>query len=163
MLTDYTSPDTVRALLGINDLEVEDAQLALEVYNLVVESGLDALSVTVLPLYETVKAVPEASRTPTQKRYYSSVQMYSATLVALELLPSLPMAVPRKIGDEKAITERVNDPFKLLSENLAASLAVLGTRIKATLTILDPGFVSTAVVRRFASVVGLSPDPVIGA
>lgn len=163
MLSDYTTPDTVRALLGINDLEVEDAQLALEVYSLVVESGLDNLDLRVLPAYETVKAVPEAGRTSTQRRYYSSVQVYSATLVALELVPSLPLAVPRRIGDEKAVVERVNDPFKSLQQNLAASLAVLGDRIKAALSLLDPSFSSTSVSRRFASTVALNPDPVTGA
>lgn len=163
MLNDYTTPDTVRALLGINELEVEDSQLALDIYNLAVEAGLDELSANALPMYETVKAVPEASRTATQKRYYSSVQLYAATLVALELLPSLPMAAPRKIGDEKAVLERVNDPFKMLSENLAASLAVLGNRIKATLAVLDPSFTPTVVTRLFASAVGLPADPVTGA
>jgi hypothetical protein len=162
MLTDYASPDTVRALLGINDLEVDDTQLALECYNLAVESGLDSLGLSVLPLYESVKAIPEVSRTSLQRRYFSSVQLYAATLVALELVPSLPLAVPRRIGDEKAIVERVNDPFKSLQQNLAASLAVLGSRIKAALTVLDPNFSSTTTNRRFASTVALASDPVTG-
>lgn len=163
MLNDYTTPDTVRALLGINDLEVEDYQLSLDVYNLAIESGLDDLSISVLPMYETVKAVPESGRTSVQKRYYSSVQLYAATLVALALLPTLPLAAPRKIGDEKAVTERVNDPFKMLSDNLAGSLAVLGARIKAALAALDPSFTTNVVTRLYASAVGLPTDPVTGA
>lgn len=162
MLSDFTDPATVRALLGVNDLELEDAQLNLEVYVLVVEAGLDELSTGAMPMYDAVKAVPEATRTSAQRRYFSLVQVYSATLVAIALLPSLPLAVPRRIGDEKAVVERVNDPFKLLSENMAASLAVLGSRLKAALSALDPTFSSTTVSRRFASVVGLSPDPVVG-
>lgn len=162
MLTDYSTPDTVRALLGISDLEVEDSQLMLPIYVLTVESGLDNLSTSVLPMYSTVSAIAPDSRTLTQKRFFNTVQLYAATLVAIELLPTLPMAAPRKIGDEKAVVERVNDPYKLLVENLAASLGVLGTRITGALAVLDTSFSATRVARRFVSNVALGFDPVTG-
>lgn len=162
MLSDYTDPTTVRALLGVNDLEIEDGQFLLPAYELVIESGLDNLSVNVAPLYAVIAALPVNTRTISQTRFYNSVRLYSGLLVAKDLLPTLPMAAPRKIADEKAALERIADPYKLLEANLTQTLQTLAKRILATLAVLDPTKAVTGVTRRFASSVGLVLDPVTG-
>ncbi len=160
MLSDYTDPITVRALLGVSDLEIEDSQLSLPIYNLAIESGIDNLSVNVMPLYLTLAAL--TSRSLLQTRFYNSVRLYAGTLVALELLPTLPMAAPKRIMDEKASVERVTDPYALLVANMKATLDALGIRILASMGVLDPTKTVTRLRRTFAVSVGLAVDPVTG-
>lgn len=160
MLLNYTDPITVRALLGVSDLEIEDSQLSLPLYLLAIESGIDKLNENVLPMYLTLAGV--TSKSLLQTRFYNSVRLYAGTLVALELLPTLPMAAPKRIMDEKASVERVNDPYALLVANMKATLDALGARILASMAILDPTKAVTRVQRTFAVSVGLAIDPVTG-
>ena len=160
MLTDYTDPITIRALLGISDLEIEDSQLGLPLYVLTVESGVDNLDRNVMPMFLATKDLP--SQSLLQKRFCSSVRLYAGTLVALELLPTLPMAAPKRIGDEKAVLERVVDPYALLVANLKATLDSLGKRILTSMATLDPTKTVTRLRRTFATSVGLAVDPVTG-
>ena len=160
MLLDYTDPITIRALLGVSDLEIEDSQLALPMYVLTIESGIDSLSTEVMPLFLTTTALTVQS--PLQKRFCSSVKLYAGTLVALELLPTLPMAAPKRIMDEKASLERVNDPYALLVANMKATLDTLGNRILSSMATLDPTKAVTRLRRTFAVSVGLVIDPVTG-
>ena len=162
MLTDYTDPITIRALLGVSDLEIEDAQLGLPLYVLTIESGLDNLNVNVMAMYLSIGTMPPTTQSTLQKRFYSSVRLYAAGLVAVEILPTLPMAAPKRIGDEKAVLERINDPYALLVENLQATLDSLGKRILASLASLDPTKSVFRVRRTFAASVGLATDPVTG-
>lgn len=161
MFSDYTDTVTVRALLGVNDIELEDTTLLLPTSDLLISEGLLDLGEGVPTMYATIQAL--SSRTANQTRFYEQVRLYSATLVANHMLASLPMFAPRKLTDSKATMERVDDPYKELAANLAGTLSWLRGRIIATLLILDPGAaVVTTTARRYGSAVGLGIDPVTG-
>lgn len=161
MLTDYTDAPTIRALLGVNDLEIDDDTILLPAYEFVISEGLLDLGSSVPVMYTTVAAL--VSRTATQARYYEQVRLYSAALAAQALLPTLPMAVPKKLSDSKATLERVDDPYTRLEASLQALLSAMRAKILETLVLLDSGAtVSATTVRVFAGVVGLGTDPITG-
>lgn len=163
-ILDYTDIPTIRALLGVNTLELRDATLMLPPYLLAVQDRLDLLNEQVSVRYFLVKDVPEATRTVLQMRYYNQVQTYSALAAAIEVMPTLPMAAPKSIEDGKAKLDRIADPYTALADSLEKSLSVIGLRILDTLGKLDPTvLLPDRVVRNFAGVAALGVDPVTGA
>lgn len=161
--TDYTDVDTIRGLLGANEIEVPDAIISLPAYSTVIDEGLDALNSNIVDMYETVEAIPSGDRTKPQTRFLAQVELYAAHLMASALVSKLPMLAPKKISDSKAELERVNDPYTMLAENLLNTLATLGGRILTTLGVLDPALVPVATARVRVSAVDLGVDPVTGA
>lgn len=163
MLTDYTDYNTVRAVLGVGALELKDVQLMLPIYNTVIESGLDALSLGVLPNYDTIGAIPSGDRTALQARFYDSVQIYSAYLVAINLTNTLPIFAPKKITDGDASQERFDNPYKDILLAIQETLRSLGSRILAALAVIDTNYpVIVLATRVYASVSALGADPVTG-
>lgn len=161
MLSDYTDTETVRAMLGVNDIELEDATILLPASDLIISEGLLDLGASVPTMYATVLAL--SGRTANQTRFFEQVRTYSATLAANHLMGSLPMFAPKKLTDSKASFERVDDPHTRLAESLKGMLAWLRPRILASLLILDPGAsIAPTSARRYASVVGLGIDPITG-
>jgi hypothetical protein len=161
MLSDYTDTLTIRGLLGVNELELEDDAILSPTSDITITDGLLALGASVPTMYATVAAL--TSRTADQARYYEQVRLYSACLVASGLVGTLPIAVPRKLTDSKATLERVDDPFTRLEASLKGLLAALKGRILATLSVLDPNATVVATVSRvYGSAVGLGVDPVTG-
>lgn len=161
MFSDYTDTISVRALLGVNDIELEDATILLPSSDLIISEGLLDLGASVLTMYATVAAL--SNRTASQTRFFEQVRLYSAALVASSLLGSLPMFASKKLTDSKAAFERVDDPYSRLAESLKGMLSWLRPRVLTSLLILDPGAsVSAAGARRYASAVGLGTDPVTG-
>lgn len=165
MLTDYTTPETVRALLGINKFEVTDAQLALPVYATVIDESFEDLNTSLSANYAAVTVVPENDRTTVQRRFLAAAKIYAALAVALALLPTLPMAAPRKVGDGDAVQERIQNPYDLLVENLRNSMLAMGLKLLALLALIDPTAPGAPVVppRVYAVNVPLLVDPVTGA
>jgi hypothetical protein len=161
MLVDYTDTPTIRGLLGVNELELEDADILGPTADITITDGLLDLGVSVPSMYATVAAL--SNRTADQARYYEQVRLYSACLVASSLVGTLPISVPRKLTDSKATLERVDDPFMRLEASLKGLMSTLKGRILATLLVLDPSATVTATVSRvYGSAVGLGVDPVTG-
>lgn len=164
MLTDYTSPDTVRALLGVHELEIEDAELMQPIHAFTITEGLLDIGAAVQTQYTAIAATPAATRTSTQTRYYETVRFYSAALVAKAVLPALPMFAPQSLEDEKDKMKRFDGALDALQASLDATLANLKAKIVALVSILVPGTpTASSVTRSFVSATGLAFDPVTGA
>ena len=162
-ILDYTDILTIRALLGVNPIELRDATVMLPPYLLAVEEHLDMLSPALQPLFVNIKAMPTDSRNTLQTRLFFQVQTYSALMAAIEIMPSLPMAAPKSIGDGKAKLDRIADPYTALQESLKVSARVLAQRLLDTLIKLDPTTILAAkIIRNFAGVAPLAVDPVTG-
>lgn len=163
MLADYTDPDTIRGLLGVNDLELPDTVILLPQSDFTIEEALRGVNADAQDVYETIVAIDEDTRTKPQQRYYESIRLYAAANVARMNIGSLPVQVPKTLADGRATQTRVDDPFKLLAENLDNLLNTLKTRLLADLAIVSP---TTSIpdrpARRWASVVALGVDPVTG-
>lgn len=165
MLTDFTSYDTIRGVLGVSDAEVEDATLALPLYEQEVQFALEDLNATLPAQYATISQVVADQRTAVQKRLFNLVQVFAAYWVAKVLLNgSIELFVPRVITDGKASQERVNDPFADLRDNVNASLSVWATRIGTTLAAIDPAQTVKPITSLTLFGVATAPsDPVTGA
>lgn len=167
MLTDYTSYDTVRALLGVGRFEVTDTTLGLAIYEnqfLLDLEGLDGGVGAARTEYARIAAIsPPSTRTSTEARYFMLVGMFAGYAVAKELLTTAPMFAPKTISDGKADKTRFDDPFLAQREGVLSGYADLRSRIATMLLTLVPAAAVTAVPGRvFISSTGTAPDPVTG-
>lgn len=159
-LTDFTTYDEIRAVLGVSDEEIENVTLALPIYATELEFVLSDISEDVITEYTTIAAIAEGSRTAVQQRYYNVVRLFSSYVIAKSLLTSLPMFGFKSVGDGKADTERF-DKWEDVKAGVEAGYTGLLARLKALLQQLDPGFTPVApVVRNFIVAAGLASDPV---
>jgi hypothetical protein len=164
MLTDFTSPETIRALLGVHELELEDAELLQPIHAFTVTEGLLDIGGAVQTQYAVIAALAPSSRTATQTRYYETVRFYSAALVAQAVLPALPMFAPQSLEDEKDKMKRFDGALDAIKDSLNATLTNLKAKIVALIAVLVPGAITvTAVKRSFVSATGIATDPVTGA
>lgn len=161
MLTNYTSYDEIRAILGVSQLELEDATLALGLYERLLEEDLIATNDGLIAQYDTVAAIAEGSRTPTQQKYYDVIQLFSAYSTARHLLSSLQYFAANQITDGRAAEQRVADPYSATRENVERSYGTLKARALATYGALGNS-ITTAATRVYAEVATLGTDPVTG-
>lgn len=114
LITEYTSYDEVRAVLGVSSTEIPDKQLSLAIYgdllwmqmNFVELSGFSG---TLPAEYATVKAIAEASRTTTQQLLYTTTRAFATYAVAFEVAQSLSMSAPKAQADGKRSLTRFSD------------------------------------------------------
>jgi hypothetical protein len=160
MLTDYTSFDEIRAAIGVNDEELEDATLTLPMYeqNLVID--LDEIHDDIDTAYNALLAPLSAD----QERFQRCVQLFATYSVARHLLGSLPIFLPKRVQDGRAEQERVNDPYEGVREGVNGMYARMREKLLAAFNVLFPATPGTpAVTQVFAVGVGLSLDPVTNA
>ena len=156
-LTQFTSYDEIRAVLGVSDEELEDNTLALGMYSTLLEMDLGDISSGLVDQYLAIYAL--AIKTPEEQKLLDVVSVFSAYAISKHLLTSLPLFAPKRITDGRAETDRITDPFEGVREGVNSMYPVLKERIKAILAILGtPTTASTA--RTFFSVAGLAINPV---
>ena len=160
--SDYTSPTSVRAVLGISVKEVSDATVTDTVYLTTLLEALYALSPDLSTDFLAAAAAPSPSAA--QKRFVLLVETFCAYTAAVALIPSLPLAAPQIITDGKTSVNRVANPYERLLPALNASLAYIRANLMAAYAEVAPGISPLAPVRRTMVLnVGLSVDPVTGA
>lgn len=163
MLTAYTDVETIRALLGVNELEVEDSVILLPAYNLIAQEALLDLNPATLTMYGITAAADP--KTSLQRRYYESVRLFTAASVAKSLLPALSMFAPQNLEDEKDKFKRFDNAVEKLRAGLDATTANMSAKILSLLNLLAPGSGGSAIApffRSFAGSVGIGNDPVTG-
>jgi hypothetical protein len=166
MITEYTTYDTIRAVLGVSAKEAKDATLALPVFEtqfLLEMSDVDAGGGQVMAQYATIKAMT-SGRSADQQRLFDIVGMLAAYSVARQLLTGAPLAVPQRITDGKASIERFDtENFDKVRDGVTGTYGQLMRRLKAVLLVLVPtANVPVAATRTMISSVGLGADPVTG-
>lgn len=160
-LTDFTSYDEIRAVLGVSDEELEDVTLALPLYSNTLSFDLFDISPTAESLYQTIRALPPSSLTVPQQRFLSVAQVFSAYAVSRTLLTSIALFAPKRITDGRAETDRVTDPFKDLRDDVNAGYQSLKSRLVDALAGLGE-VLTPATSRVYATTAGLATDPVLG-
>lgn len=160
-ILDYTTPTSIRAIIGVSDDEISDATIEDVVYSVMLNEALIDLSPTLVADYTTVKAIltPSADQT----RFLNLVNTWCAYQVASQLMTSLELFAPKEIKSEKDAFTRIDDPYKDIEANIIQILSTLGTRILKLYAVLFPSQstpTSTAIVSALA--VGLPIDPVTG-
>ena len=162
MLTDYTTYDEIRAILGVAQLELEDATLALGLYERLLEEDLTSVDDGLIAQYAAIAAIAEGSRTTAQQKYYDVIQLFSAYSTARHLLSSLQYFAANQITDGRASEQRVADPYSATRENVERSYGKLRARALVTYGALGNS-ITAAVTRVYAEVATLGVDPVTGA
>jgi len=157
------SSDTIRAVLGVTAEELEDATLALPIYEYVFDMEVEEISSDLKTAYTTAEAVPTPRPTNTQ-RLVQVYEVFAAYSVARHLLTSLKMFAPKVITDGQAEVERVVDPFSSTKDAVNQTYDIMRTRLVkaynlyANAVLPVPGTASFVTARA----VGLAVDPVTG-
>ena len=159
-LTDFTSYDEVRAVIGVSDEELEDNTLALPLYIIKLQMDLEDLSVDLEALYLAAKT--SASPSAVEQKLVDVVSVFSAYAVAQHLLTSLPLFAPQRITDGRAETGRVADPFEGVREGVTSTLQLLKQRISKLLELLGQQ-VAVTTARVYTRTAGLAVDPITNA
>lgn len=161
-ITDYTTPTSIRAIIGVSDDEISDATITDVVYSIMLDEALYDLSPTLATDYATVKALP----TPTadQTRFLNLINTWCAYQVASQLMTSLELFAPKEIKSEKDAFTRIDNPYADIEANIVQILGTLGTRILNLYADLFPAQLPPKVTTIVSAVaVGLPLDPVTGA
>lgn len=160
--SDYTSPNSVRAVLGISVKEVSDTVITDNVYLTGLLEALRAVSLTLAADYRALKAL-SGTRTADEARFLLLAETFCAYVVAIQLTPNLPMSAPQIITDGKSEQGRIANPYLLLLPNLTASLALFKANLLDAYAGINPAIPKTAKTRRTMVLgSGLAVDPVTG-
>lgn len=161
-LTQYTTYDSIRAVLGVTTDELEDGTLALELYWNQLAVELDDLSLNLQSDYTTVLALAEETRTDAQRRFYQATQLFAAYAVANMLGSGLPMFGPKDISDGKATVSRFADsPYKATLDRVQKDYNRMKGRLLAAHAGLNSSSITT-VSRTYMAVSVPTTDPVTG-
>lgn len=166
-LTDYTTYDTIRAVLGVNAKELKDPTLALALWEsqFTLEMGdVDQGGGKAMAQYTSIKAIAAGSRTTEQQSYFDIFNMLAAYSVARQLLSPQAMFAVQKVTDGRASIERFSaSNFDKVRQGVEGTYSTLLKRLTAILIKLDPtATVPAATPRRYIGNVGLGTDPVTG-
>ena len=160
MLTEFTTFDEIRAVLGVSDEELEDATLLLPLYEKALKLDLETVGAGLVAQFRTVSAVAYGSRTADQQTFFDLVRLFSAYAVAMPLLTSLPYFAEFRIQDGWAQKERIADPFDKTREGVIAGFTAFRLKLSAAYTAIVGGTAVSRVTRTLAVGTGLTLDPV---
>ena len=161
MLTEFTSPDRVRAVVGVSDLELPDAVLTQVDFEIKVELDLDDVASGLLAEFRVVSAIPYADRSAAQARFYDVTQLFCTYSVARQLLTPLGYLAERRLQDGRAMKERVDDPFSTTRDGVLLMISAL--RMSLSAAYAAAGGTAPVITRptlTLLSGVGLASDPV---
>lgn len=159
-LTDFTSYDEIRAVLGVSNEEIEDVTLALPMYHDQLNFRLDDIYGTLAATFLTIGEITAPSRTAEQARFYNITRLFCSYGVAADLIVALPMFSVQRVTDGKAEMERF-DPMADMKAGVLSMLNPLLTRLQAALTVVDPTYSAPVAVTGISIVgVALARDPV---
>lgn len=167
IVTDYTTNDEVRSLLGVSSKELADTVIALPHWALATELELQDMvggASTVATQYDTIRAMAPGDRTAAQTLFYNVTRMYVLYHIGGQLLQRADVFSPTSITDGKAAIDRLAERFDKLRPAIEGGVERLKERVKAALVALDPSAaIEAAGTRIYAIGVGLGTDPVTGA
>lgn len=160
-LSDYTSPNSVRAVLGISAKEISDVVITDDVYLTNMLESLRAISTTLAADYLVAKALP--TPTAAQARFSLLAGTFCAYAVAAQLVSTLPLAAPQLITDGKSQQGRIANPYSALLPSLLASLTYVQGNLVDAYSDVNPAIVKPdKKSRTMVTSVGLAVDPVTG-
>ncbi len=158
-LTDYCTTNSIRAVLGVSEEEIEDTVILDPVYAVTLQENLADVNSGIIAAFVAIPGSPTAG----ELRFKELVQTYAAYQVAQILLTSVKMFAPQTITDSKAQTSRVNDPYADLRGEILGSLDYFIPRVRSAYSTLYPvASVATNTARVFALNAGIAFDPVTG-
>lgn len=162
-LSDYTTPQEIRAVLGVSKTELTDETLNLSLYATMATLALEDLSINLPENFSSVSALP--SQTAQQRRFVELVKLFVPYQIAKQLLVSLPMFAVSQLSDGRAEFQRNNLRLEDIRDGVDATLLSLRYRLIATYSAIYPAeLVAPAPITQpsVTSSVGLATDPITG-
>lgn len=136
-LLGFTTPDDIRAVLGVNDVELKDDTLLLSLYADHLATELDDISLTLASRYKQIAEKAEETRTEDEKRLLRSTGLFATYTVAKQLAGSLSMFAPKSVSDSKAEVSRFADPYKDTKKDIKTQWELYKGRVTAALSTLE--------------------------
>ena len=160
MLTDYTTYESVRAVLGLNSRELPDALLAAEIYGLALDEDHAQISADLVADY----AVAVLLTTPAAKNFVRTLRIFSTHSVAFKCVDTLPLLSSKAITDGKAGVYRDgNSPYKETMAKLEAAYSRAKRSLQEAYAIYKGTTLAEATPVNLVGVSVLAVDPVTGA
>ena len=159
MLTTYTTYDDVRAALGVSTDDLEDATLALAIYDDALTQELEDVALTLQETFTAMSVNP--SPTAQETRFLTACRLFSTYAVAKMLTSALPLFAAKDITDGKAATGRFDNPYKDVVKSINERYATQRTRLVNALAAVGTAS-ATGTARVYMAVASPSSDPVTG-
>lgn len=161
-LRQWTTPEEVRALLGIQPADISDASLLLPIYSVGLEADIRDINIRILAEFDRILGIPYKSGD--QDWFLAVAKSFAVHSVARQVLTALPLAALRDMGDGKSLDARfAGDPYKETAQRLEAAYAVAKARLVPALQTVTPSVSSTlGLTQSYMAVSSPSYDPVTG-
>jgi hypothetical protein len=129
-INDYTTFADIRAVIGVNDIELPNAVLELDVYSLNLTAEIEDVDITIPAKFVEVGNVIETTRSAAQRRFYDSCRTFATYAVAKQLSSSLPMFGPKDVSDSKTSITRFSDsPYKETAKKIESAYDLNKSRL----------------------------------
>ena len=132
-LTTVSSYAEVRAILGVSEEEIEDAELAIPAWSTEVMFRVLDLSSVAESTYTTIAAKLEADRTEIEQRFYLVFRLFCSYLFAEVLFSTLPMFAYKQTTDGKAEVTRF-ESLDTVERGIAAGVNTARLRLRQIMT-----------------------------
>lgn len=159
ILSDFFSPEEVRAVLGVSDEEFEDGTLDLDLYPRHLEIELAQIGQNLATAFATASVAP--SPTVADLQLVALTKQFALYCVAALVAESMPNFSPRNISDGKGGFIRHSDSYKEVLARIGSRLQQAGERLKTAYTAYV-GASAAAVLPTFMAVSTPAYDPVTG-
>lgn len=159
-LTDYTSCDSIRSVLGVSAKELSDLAIDKPVYLTELIANLDGIDPGLRPAFSTAKAA--ASPSAEQNKLVLLVDAYASYVAALQLLPQMPMFAPQIIKSDKAEMQRVANAVQGMAKTLRTSQVVFHRRLQVAYGAVNPAYIVPDTKSRTLVSISSISDPVLG-
>lgn len=156
-LATYTTPDEIRAVLGVSDEELADAVILLPTYDKALRLDLYAVDSGLETLYTSKKG----SALPADEMFLTLTDLFATYSVAKHLTESLPNFAPRTISDGKASMQRQLNPEELVIRAVREGYQKYRTQLLAAVASFTATTISSAAPVFMVTARGV--DPVTGA
>jgi len=161
-VSDFTTPDDIRSLLGVSTDEIRDETILLPVNEYELAADFDEVDEANDGLVDLYLGLNVGALAPEEDKFYRSVRLFATYAVAKQLLTSLSMFGPKEKTDGKTAVTRFFDPYKETAKRVEAGYTRNRDRLITAFATVQLGNAPTAVLRPYFLVVSSSSDPVTG-
>ena len=159
MLTDYTSPDEIRAILSLTDDELENPVILLPIIETLMLEEFAQVSPTLDDKYKA--AVDAAGTDPETKRFIRLVQAFAAYCVAKQFTLTLPLLAVQTEQDARASYARFANPLDPVVQSVNASwVKIRGYLVDAYNDLYEPDLTQASYSYTMTGGVAIGVDPV---
>lgn len=157
MILEYTTPAQIRAVLGVDEVDVDDSTITLPIYENYLVMELEDIDIDFLTTYATKKA--STTRTAQEHRFVSLAQVFATFVIAKQLTGSLPLFALKQESDGKAQATRFDNPYRDTIQAVNRDYEKTKGKLVAAIKALGSASI-TSTPRVYFGTIGLGTDPI---